>query len=723
MTIQTSLGRRGFLVSGAAVAGGFSLGFRLPFDESVAHAQSVKELNAWVVIHPDDKVVIRIARSEMGQGTLTGLCQLVAEELDCDWNKVTWEYPTPGENLKRNRVWRNFSTGGSRGIRESQQYVREGGAIAREMLIAAAARQWNVPAAECSAADSKITHKASGKTVTYGAVAAAAAQLEPPKEVKLKDPKDWRIAGKPLKRLDTVEKVTGKQIYGMDYTMPGLLNATVRACPVIGGKLKDFDAAKAEKMPGVKKIFAIDGNAVVVVADTYWQAKKALDAVTTNWDVGDLGKVSTETINAMLKEGLEAKEAFVGNKTGDAQKAMDGAARKVEAVYSFPYQHHVTMEPMNATARYTADKCEVWCGTQNGEAALAAASEAAGLPVAQCEVYKLMLGGGFGRRGRSDYVRQAVLAAKEMPGTPIKLIWSREEDMTHCQYHPTTMAKLTGALDAQGNLIGLQIRLSGQSILASLLPQNLVNGMDPIAFQGLMQSGVEAAYGYDIPNLMIDHAMRNPHITAGFWRGVNVNQNAVYMECFMDELAAAAGQDPLAFRLKYLKPKWAAVLKAACDKAGYGKPLPAGRFHGISQVMGYGSYVAGVAEVSVSPDGRLKIHKITAATNPGHVVNPAQIDRQVAGSFVYGLSAALYGEITVKDGAVEQTNFDTYNVMRIDEMPEVETVLVPTNDFWGGVGEPTIAVAAPAVLNAIAKATGKRVRNLPLMNNDLKKGA
>ena len=723
MTIQTSLGRRGFLVSGAAVAGGFSLGFRLPFDESVAHAQSVKELNAWVVIHPDDKVVIRIARSEMGQGTLTGLCQLVAEELDCDWNKVTWEYPTPGENLKRNRVWRNFSTGGSRGIRESQQYVREGGAIAREMLIAAAARQWNVPAAECSAADSKITHKASGKTVTYGAVAAAAAQLEPPKEVKLKDPKDWKIAGKPLKRLDTVEKVTGKQIYGMDYTMPGLLNATVRACPVIGGKLKDFDAAKAEKMPGVKKIFAIDGNAVVVVADTYWQAKKALDAVTTNWDVGDLGKVSTETINAMLKEGLEAKEAFVGNKTGDAQKAMDGAARKVEAVYSFPYQHHVTMEPMNATARYTADKCEVWCGTQNGEAALAAASEAAGLPVAQCEVYKLMLGGGFGRRGRSDYVRQAVLAAKEMPGTPIKLIWSREEDMTHCQYHPTTMAKLTGALDAQGNLVGLQIRLSGQSILASLLPQNLVNGMDPIAFQGLMQSGVEAAYGYDIPNLMIDHAMRNPHITAGFWRGVNVNQNAVYMECFMDELAAAAGQDPLAFRLKYLKPKWAAVLKAACDKAGYGKPLPAGRFHGISQVMGYGSYVAGVAEVSVSPDGRLKIHKITAATNPGHVVNPAQIDRQVAGSFVYGLSAALYGEITVKDGAVEQTNFDTYNVMRIDEMPEVETVLVPTNDFWGGVGEPTIAVAAPAVLNAIAKATGKRVRNLPLMNNDLKKGA
>jgi isoquinoline 1-oxidoreductase beta subunit len=725
MTIQTSLGRtplnrRGFLVSGAAVAGGFSLGFSVPFE--AAHAAEVKEINAWVVIHPDDKVVIRIARSEMGQGTLTGLAQLVAEELECDWNKVTWEYPTPGENLKRNRVWKNFSTGGSRGIRESNQYVREGGAMAREMLIAAAAAQWKVPAAECSAANGVITHK-SGKKLGYGAVAAAAAQLEPPKEVKLKDPKDWKIAGKPLKRLDTLDKVTGKQLFGIDFTMPGMLVASVRACPVIGGKLKSFDASKVEKMPGVKKVVAIDGNAVVVVADTYWNARTALAALPAEWDVGKLGEVQTETITAMLKEGLDASEAFVGNKVGDAKAAIDGAAKKVEATYSFPYQYHATMEPMNATARYTADKCEVWCGTQNGEAALAAAAEAAGLPVAQCEVYKLLLGGGFGRRGRADYVRQAVLIAKEMPGTPVKLIWSREEDMTHDQYHPTTMCKLTGGLDAQGNLVGLHVRISGQSILASLLPQNLQNGMDPVVFQGLMPSGVEATYGYTVPNLLVDHAMRNPHILAGFWRGVNTNQNAVYMECFMDELAAAAGQDPLAFRLKLLKPKWAAVLKAAADKAGYGKPLPAGHFHGIAQIMGYGSYVAGVAEVSVSADGVLKIHKITAATNPGHVVNPAQIERQVAGSFAYGLSAALYGEITVKDGAVEQTNFDSYNLMRMDEMPKVETVLVPTQDFWGGVGEPTIAVAAPSVLNAIAKATGKRVRELPLMHHELKKGA
>ena len=720
MTIQTSLGRRNFLVSGSAVAGGLSLGFSFPF--AAANAATVQELNAWVVIQPDDKVVIRIARSEMGQGTLTGLAQLVAEELECDWSKVTTEYPTPGENLKRNRVWRNYSTGGSRGIRESNEYVRQGGAMAREMLIAAAAAEWKVPAAECKAANSKVTHS-SGKSATFGALAAAAAKLEPPKEVKLKDPKDWKIAGKPLKRLDTMDKLTGATIYGIDYRMPGMLTAAIKQCPVIGGKLKSFDAAKVEKMPGVKKVVAIDNNAVVVVADTYWSARNAVAAVPVEWDTGKLGDVQQSDITAMLKEGLTATEAYVGNKVGDAKAAIDGAAKKVVATYSFPYQHHVTMEPMNATALFTPDKCEVWCGTQNGEAALAAAAEAAELPVAKCDVHKLMLGGGFGRRGRADYVRQAVLVAKQMPGTPVKLVWSREEDMTHCQYHPTTMCKLTGGLDKDGNLVGLHMRISGQSILASLLPQNLVNGMDPATFQGVMAQGVEAAYGYTVPNLLIDHAMRNPHITAGFWRGVNVNQNAVYMECFMDELAEAAGQDPLAFRMKLLKPKWAAVLKAACDKAGYGKPLPAGHFHGISQVMGYGSYVAGVAEVSVSSEGVLKVHKITAATDPGYVVNPAQVERQIAGSFVYGLSAAFYGEITVKDGAVEQTNFDSYNVMRMDEMPKVECALVPSGGFWGGVGEPTIAVAAPAVLNGIYKATGKRVRELPLMHQELKKGA
>ncbi|HZY55866.1 MAG TPA: molybdopterin cofactor-binding domain-containing protein, partial [Reyranella sp.] len=567
-----------------------------------------------------------------------------------------------------------------------------------------------------------VTHS-SGKSATFGHLAAAAAKLEPPKEVKLKDPKDWKIAGKPLKRLDTLPKLKGEMIYGIDVRLPGMLVAAVHACPVHGGKLKSFDGAKVEKMPGVKKVLSVDNNAVVVVADTYWNAKTALEKVPVQWDVGKNGDVQQDQITAMLKEGLDATEAFVGNKAGDAKAAIDGAAKKVEAVYAFPWQSHANMEPMNATARFTPDKCEVWCGTQNGEAALAAAAEAAELPVAKCDVYKQMLGTGFGRRGRADYVRQAVLVAKQMPGTPIKLIWSREEDMTHGTYHPTTMCKLTGGLDKDGNLVGLHVRISGQSILAGLAPQNLQNGKDPGVFSALNAGGPESAFGYNVPNLLIDHAMRQPHLTPGFWRGVNTNQNAVYSECFIDELAEAAGQDPLAFRLKMLKPKYAAVLKATADKAGYGKPLPDGHFHGIAQIMGYGSYVAGVAEVSVSPDGVLKIHKITAGTDPGHVVNPAQVERQIAGSFVYGLSAALYGEITLKDGAVEQTNFDSYNVMRMDEMPRVEATLVPSGGFWGGVGEPTIAVAAPSVLNAIHKATGKRVRILPLMNQDLKKGA
>ncbi len=719
MTTQTALNRRTFLASAAAVSGGFSLGFGIPFGGAAAQTATVPEVNAWVVVKPDDTVVIRIARSEMGQGTLTGLAQLVAEELECDWSKVTTEYPTPGQNLARGRVWKNYSTGGSRGIRESHDYVRQGGAAARDMLVRAAADEWKVPAAECSAANSVITHKGSGKTTTYGKVAAAAAKLEPPKDPALKDPKDWKIAGKGLKRLDTRDKLTGAQVYGIDLKMPGMLTATIRDTPVQGGKLKTFDAAKVEKMPGVKKVVAVE-NAVAVVADTYWQARTAINALPVEWDGGAGAKVSSDDITAMLAEGLTAENAFIGNKAGDAKAAIAGAAKKVEATYSYPYQHHVTMEPMNCTALWTADKCEVWGPTQNGEAALAAAAEASGHPVAKCDVHKTLLGGGFGRRGRTDYVRQAVLIAKQMPGTPIKLIWSREEDMTHCAYHPVTQCKLTAGLDASGKVVGMHMRISGQSILASLNPQGLQNGMDPVTFQGLNASGAEGQFGYEIPNLLIDHAMRNPHVLAGFWRGVNLNHNAIYVECFVDEMAKAAGQDPLEFRLKMGKPRHMAVLKAVADKAGYGK-APAGRYHGLAQIMGFGSYVAACAEVSVNDQGQLKIHKIVAGTNCGHAVNPAQIERQIAGSFVYGLSAALYGECTVKDGAIEQTNFDTYNVMRIDEMPVVESIIMPTNDFWGGVGEPTIAVAAPAVLNAISAATGKRIRTLPVMNNDLKK--
>jgi len=717
-----ALNRRAFVLGTAAVGTGLALGLDIPFGGPavVRAADGSPEVNAWVVIQPDDRVVIRIARSEMGQGTLTGLAQLVAEELECDWSKVSTEFPTPGQSVARNRAWGDFSTGGSHGIRSSQEYVRKGGATARMMLIQAAANDWKVPVSECTAANSIITHTPSGKTTTYGKVAEAAAKLEPPADVKLKEPKDWKLVGKGVKRLDTPDKTTGATIYGIDVKLPGMLNAAIKDCPVTGGKLKSYDEAKIANMKGVKKLVRVGDSAVAVIADTWWHAKTALDALPIVWDEGENAKVTSASIAKWLEEGLDSGPAFVGNENGDAKAALANAVKKVEAVYNYPYQNHATMEPMNATALYTADKCEVWCGTQNGEAVFAAVLEASGLPANKCDVHKQMVGSGFGRRGQTDYVRQAVEIARQMPGTPIKLIWSREEDMTHGRYHPITQCKMVGGFDADNNLTALHMRISGQSILFSLRPEAMVNGKDPSTFAGLNPNG-EAAFGYSVPNLLIEHSMRNPHIIPGFWRGVNVNHNAIYVECFMDELAQAAGQDPLEFRRKLMarNPKNLAVLNAVAEKIGWGKPAPQGVYRGLAQLHAYASYVAGAAEISVSDGNKIKVHRIVAATDPGYVVNPAQIERQIAGSFVYGLTGLFYGGCTVKDGRIEQTNFDTYNSMRIAEMPKVESVIMPSGGFWGGVGEPTIGVAAPAVLNAYFAATGKRIRSVPLRDQNI----
>src|SRR5918999_2782412 len=574
--MNVQLSRRNFLASSAAA--GFTLGFHIPFATEAAAQTASPEINAWVMIKPDDTVVVRVARVEMGQGTLTGLAQLVAEELDCDWSKVTTEYPTPGQNVARNRVWGDFQTAGSRAIRGSQEYVRKGGAAARQMLIQAAANEWKVPASECIAANSVITHRPSGRTTTYGKVAEAAARVEPPKEVKLKDPKDWKVIGKPLKRLDTADKVTGKQVYGFDLKLPGMLTAAIKDCPVFGGKLKSFDAGRVTSMKGVKKVVPVGDSAVAVVAETWWQAKTALDQLPIQWDEGPNAKVSSASIAEMLKAGLSAEQAFVGNQNGDIKAALAGAVKKVEATYSYPFQNHAPMEPMNATARYTPERAEVWVPTQDGEASFAALLAASGLPAEKCDVYKINLGGGFGRRGAfQDYVTQAVQIAKTMPGTPIKLLWSREEDMLHGHYHPIMMAKLTGGLDPQGNLVGLHVRLSGQSILAAVRPHIVEQqkGRDPLTFQGLADTG-EHAFGYSVQHLLIDHAMRNTHVPPGFWRGVNINQNAVFMECFMDELAQAAGQDELEFRRKNMAglPRNLGVLNAVAERIGWGKPAP-----------------------------------------------------------------------------------------------------------------------------------------------------
>jgi len=712
------LSRRTFVVGSAA--GGLALGFQFPF--SAAQAQGADaEINAWVVIKPDDTCVVRIARSEMGQGTLTGLAQLVAEELECDWKKVSVDRITAGQNLARKRVWGDMSTGGSRGIRASQDYVRRGGAAARMMLLQAAADEWKVPVGELKVADGVITHAASGRSTSYGKVAAAAAKLTAPdpKTIQLKDPKDWKIVGKPMKRLDTADKLDGSKVYAIDVKLPGMLCAAIKDCPVFGGKLVSFDESKIAGRPGVRRAVKVNDTTVAVVADTWWRAKTALEALPIVWDEGAGASASSATIAEHLKEGLTATATNGEVANGDAPKAIAEAAKKVEAVYSTPFLAHATMEVMNCTASVSADRAEIWVASQNYEASLAALSAASGLPLDKCEVHRHDLGGGFGRRGGAqDYVRQAVAIAKEFPGVPVKLIWSREEDMAHDFYRPISQCKATAGLDANGNLIGLHVRVSGQSINAFSNQAAIVNGKDRRQLQGLWAEPGDAQLGYSVPNLLIEYAMRNTHVPVGPWRGVNTNQNAVYMECFIEEVARAAGKDPLEFRRALMgkHPKHLAVLNAAAEKGDWGKPLPPGVHRGIAQFMGYGSYSAAVAEVSVSGEGKLKVHRMVLALDCGHAVNPDQIAAQVEGSVAYGLTAALYGECPVDKGRMTSLNFDSYQIMRLEEMPKVETVLVPSGDFWGGVGEPTICVVTPAVLNAIQAATGKPVRSLPLKN-------
>lgn len=745
-TNSITMKRRSFLVgSGAYAAGGLAIGLpAMMFGEAYAATPTGmdfgasdaggNEVGVWVVIKPDDTCVIRIARSEMGQGTRTGLAQLVAEELECDWRKVTTEMPTPGQSVARKRVWGEMSTGGSRGIRISHDYVRRGGAAARLMLVQAAADQLKVPTSELTTANGVITHAKSNRKLRYGQVAASAAKLTPPdaKAIVLKDPQKWTLAGKPMARLDTKEKLNGSLTYGADINLPNMLCAAIKDCPVFGGKLVSFDESAVKNMRGVKKVVRVETgviSGVAVVADTWWRAKQALAALPIVWDEGANAKVTSAGIAAHLAEGLTVNAplgTLAGRVEGDALGAIAKSAKRVEATYFTPFVSHAPMEPMNATVKLTAGsdgkvtRAECWVPTQNGEASHAALAEAIKLPLAQCEIYKMDLGGGFGRRGgNQDYVFQATEIAKHFVGIPIKLLWSREEDQMHDFYRPIATAKMAAGLDEQGNLTGLHIRVSGQSINALLSPLNIKDGKDDRQMQGFWKTlDGDAQFGYTIPNLLTEYVMRNTHVPVGPWRGVNTNQNAIFAECFIEEVARAAGKDSLEFRRALMKnhPKHLAVLNAAAEKAGWGKPLPAGRFRGISQFMGYGSYSAAVAEVSVSARNELKVHRIVSATDCGHAVNPDQIAAQIEGGVAYGLSALFFGEMTVENGRMKEQNFDSYRIMKLKEMPKVESVIVPTYDFWGGVGEPTICVAAPAVLNAIMAATGKPVRSLPLKN-------
>lgn len=712
-----TVSRREFLKASAALGGAFTLEFSFPL-AAVSGGTAAVEVNAWIVIHPDDRVVIRIARSEMGQGSFTALAQLVAEELDCDWANVSAEFASPNEHIRRNRVWGSMSTGGSQGVRSSQDYVRKAGASAREMLIMAAAAQWRVAPGECVAERGIVTHRPSGRTLRYGQLAAEAARLAPPKEVKLRDPKDWKIAGKPLHRLDIPDKVLGKPVFGTDVMLPGMLHASIAQCPVFGGKVGSVDARDAEKMRGVKKVVR-EKDFVAVIADSWWRANEALKKVVIQWDEGGNGTASNATISAMLREGLADAGLPHARKTGDAPGAFASAAKIVEAEYQSPYLNHATLEPQTCTAWLKPEGfLEVWTSTQNGEASLEAAAKTANLPLEKVEVHKMMLGGGFGRRGGpQDFVRQGVAIALAMPGVPVKLMWSRSEDMQHGFYRPASLVRMKAGLDAKGNLLALHTRIACPSILKVLNPGAI--GKDGIDFSAVRTFN---DMPYTVPHQQVDYAMRNGHVPVGFWRAPG-QQNGYYRECFIDELAFAAGKDPVEYRLAMLKPddKNRLVLEAVTQAAGWGKPLPAGLHRGVAVVEGFGSYAAMVAEVSVSPAGEAKVHRIVVAIDSGHVVNPDTCRAQAESNVVFGLGPILYQENNIANGRIVETNLHDFRLPQIAEMPEVEVVLAPTGGFWGGHGEPAILPLAPAVCNAIFAATGKRIRSLPVKHHDLRK--
>lgn len=721
VTVTLPLSRRCFLKASTTALGAFALGF-LPAvpGEARSAAELPRELNHWIVIHPDNQVVIRISRSEMGQGSLTGLAQLLAEELECDWDKIRTEYVSPTENLVRGEIWGDFQTGGSGSIRELQEPLRQAGAAARMMLITAAARTWGVPEGECQVASGVVRHPSTERSLNYGDLVALASEIEPPAIVPLKNPESWRIAGQPLRRLDTLDKLTGKQVYSIDVSLPGMLNAAVRACPIAGGKLRRFNAEAALAMPGVRHILEVDDVTLAVVADRWWQANTALEAVEIEWDAGPHEALDDAAISDRLSEGLVAAQGHAGNELGDARAVIKSSERVITAEYSYPYQAHAAMEPINATALYTASRCEIWAPTQHAGACLETIAAASGLPIEKCEVHRLHLGGGFGRRLYQDYARLAVLIAKRIPGTPVKMIWSREEDMTHDFYHPVTRCRMAGALDADGRIAGLHMRIAGQSIQGSLRPGSLQDGRDPRVFHGLNRDSGNGIIGYGIPNLLIDHVMHNPAIRPGSWRGVNLNQNLFYFESFIDELAHSAGKDPLEFRRVMMAdhPKHLAVLNAAAERVRWQEKPPGGVFRGLAVANGYGSYVAAVAEVSLR-DGAIRIDRLVVAIDVGNAANPELIARQAEGACVFGLSASFYGACTVEGGAIQQTNFDSYRVFRLADMPKVETIVLQSRDFWGGGGEPPIAVATPAVMNAIFAATGERIRHLPLTKSGL----
>ncbi|HEY7334185.1 MAG TPA: xanthine dehydrogenase family protein molybdopterin-binding subunit [Bryobacteraceae bacterium] len=696
------MNRRGFFKVGAGAAGGLLIGIYLPEKSRLAaDIASPSKLNTYVHIGSDDTITFTIVKSEMGQGTLTSLSQILAEELDCEWKNIKTEIPSPEPQFGMMGAF------GSLSVRTTYNTLRQAGAGARAMLIQAAAQKWGVDASQCRTEKGAVVNTATNASLRYGSLADAAAKLPAPKGAALKDPKSFKLIGTSVKRIDTPDKISGRAKFGIDTRIDGMLYAVLARCPVFGGKVAAFDATKAKAVPGVKQVVQIS-NGVAVLADNTWNAMEGRKALQIQWDEGPNATQTSAKIRQTFMD-LTAKPGAVARKVGDADQALAEAAKKIEAVYEAPFLSHSPMEPMNCTAQVRADSCEVWAPTQIQTAAQQTAMAITKLPAGKIIIHTTFLGGGFGRRGGADFVAEAVEISKAA-GVPVKLTWSREDDMQHDLYRPASYAKFAGGVDANGNLTAFTCRVASQPFAG------LNNGVDRNAVDGIANLG----YGSGIPNILVDNHPTETGIPCTYWRSVGYSHNTFFTESFIDELANAAGKDPVEFRRTLLakNPRMLGVLNLAAEKAGWGKPLPTGHYHGIGLTDNIGSFNAQVAEVSVT-NGKLKVHKVTCAIDCGVVVNPAIVEQQVQSGIVFGLGPVLRQAITIERGRVMQANFNNYDPLRIDEMPVVEVHIVPSMANPGGIGEATTPNISPAIANAVFKATGKRIRHLPIRQQDL----
>src|SRR5262245_41150544 len=708
---MTTVSRREFVTVLAAAGGGLLLGYRVEGAQRAASTAATSASfapNAFIRIPPEGRITLIMPQAEMGQGVYTSLSMLLAEELEVTPSQIRLEHAPPDDKLYANQFFGEQMTGASSSVRAFYEPLRRAGATARTMLVAAAAESWSVDPRSCRADKGVVIHTPTRRTLTYGALAARAAALPVPEKVALKDPKDFSVIGTPARRLDTPSKVNGTAQYGIDVWLPGMRIATVAASPVLGGRVAGLDDQKAKAVPGVRQIVRLD-DAVAVIADHMWAAKQGLAALDIRWDDGPNATLSTTDIVQGLAKASETA-GVTARKDGDPVSALAGATKKVNAVYESPFLAHVTMEPINCTVHVRKDGCEVWTGSQVLSRAQAAAAEVTGFPLEKVVVHNHFLGGGFGRRLEVDYVTQAVRIAKQVDA-PVKVVWTREEDVQHDVYRPYYYDRLAAGLDSRGKPVAWTHRIVGPAIIARYLPPVFKDGIDIDAIDGAVQ------LLYDIPAIQVEHVRHEePVLNTGFWRGVGVTHNNFVVEGFIDELAAASKQDPVAFRRALLvkSPRATAVLSLAAKEAGWGKPLPRGRGRGVALLYsGWGTYVAQVAEVQVTSAGDVRVHRIVYAVDCGQIVNPDIVKAQMESGVVYGISAALWGEVTLKNGRVEQSNFHNYRVWRMNEAPRIEVHLVRNSEAPGGIGEPGTAVTAAALGNAIYAATGKRLRKIP----------